>query len=392
MVFQKCKQPFHNNYQIMNHVKSPNDPASNIHTIFVEESCLNLPYTQEILERSKNIPVQTIADRSTPNLDIGQYPKSLNKGKQNLLLCKNRGNFFKPCPGTREYCCCDYQVLNIGMNCPMDCVYCILQAYLNNPWLSFFVNIDDLLTELDHAFSKEPDRFFRIGTGEFTDSMALDRLTGLSKILVEFMKDKPSAVLELKTKAVVLDHLEGLDHGGRTILAWSLNSPQIMAKEELKTASLDQRLEAAARCAEWGYPLAFHFDPIIYHPGWEEGYTETITKLFDIVPKDRIAWISMGALRFLPNLKTIASQRFPNSNIFSEEFVPGLDGKFRYFRTLRVEMYKLIFEQISSLASANTCIYMCMESDEIWQEVFGYIPNDRNGLPSMLDQAVQSTV
>lgn len=271
----------------------------------------------------------------------------------------------------------------------MDCVYCILQAYLNNPWLSFFVNVDALLAELDAAL-KESKQFWRIGTGEFTDSLALDNITGLSRILVEYMRDKKNAVLELKTKTAVIDHLENLDHGGRTITAWSLNSPTVMAREELRTASLEQRLQAAAQCAAWGYKLAFHFDPIIYHPGWEKGYADTIARLFDTVPKEHIAWISMGTFRYLPALRPIAAARFPNARFLHEEFVPGLDGKMRYFRTLRGEMYKKLYAELKKRAAPHTCIYLCMESDEIWHEVFGFSPEDLGGLPAMLDRAART--
>ena len=274
------------------------------------------------------------------------------------------------------------------MNCPMDCVYCILQAYLNNPHLSFFVNIDDMLTEIKTALAAEPERFFRIGTGEFTDSMAIDRLTGLSRIMVEFMADKEQAVLELKTKSAVIGHLEDLNHKGRTVVAWSLNSPVIMEREELRTATLAERLAAAAQCADWGYKLAFHFDPIIYHPGWQKGYSETIAQLFATVPKEAIAWISMGALRFLPNLKNIADNRFPNSRFFNEEFVVGLDNKSRYFRNLRVELYRHLHNELQKRAASHTAIYCCMESDEIWQDVFGFTPEEKGGLPAILDQAI----
>lgn len=366
------------------------DPSRIINRIHVARDCMDHPVTREILARSQNIPVTVTAGPADDIAGHGQYPKNLTWGKRNLLLSKNRGRFFKPCPGTKEYICCDYQVLNIGMNCPMDCVYCILQAYLNNPYLSFFVNIEDLLTELDEAFDKKPYHFRRIGTGEFTDSMALDRLTGLSKVLVEFMQDKDSAVLELKTKTAVIQNLKGLKHGGRTVVAWSLNTPAVVAREELRTASLDQRLEAAAECAAWGYKLAFHFDPIIYHPGWQQGYTEAIDRLFARVPRENIVWISMGCLRYLPALKQIAGRRFPNSRFFLEEFITGLDGKARYFRTLRVEMYKHLYRQLRQYTDKQTCIYLCMENNQIWQEVFGYTPESRGGLPKMLDDAVSN--
>jgi spore photoproduct lyase len=368
--------------------KKISDPSRFIASIHVARDAVDHPVTREILARAPGIPIEYLADGKADMPDLGFYPKSLREGKKHLLLTRNRGRFFKPCPGTREYICCDYQVLNIGMNCPMDCVYCILQAYLNNPYLSFFVNTEDLLAELSAAFAKERERFWRIGTGEFTDSLALDRLTGLSRLLVEFMRDKEAAVLELKTKCAAVENLRGLDHGRRTIVAWSLNSPAIMAKEEIGTASLEQRLEAAARCASWGYRLAFHFDPVIYHEGWQQGYSETVARLFANVPRESIAWISMGCLRYLPFLKNIALQRFPGSRFFHEEFIEGFDGKARYFRTLRVEMYRHLYQQLQRYAASQTCIYLCMENNDIWRDVFGFTPDERGGLAAMLDRAV----
>ncbi len=369
----------------------PRDPSKRIRKIFLEKDALKMPLTRSILDRSGTIPFETIKDQESLNAIFANEGKSfaaeLSHGKQYLLLSRNRGRFFKPCPATREYRCCDYQVLNIGMNCPMDCVYCILQAYLNNPWLSFFVNTEDLFAEMNEAFSAEPGRRWRIGTGEFTDSMALDSLTCLSRDLVNFMRDKNNAVLELKTKTACIENLKGLDHNGRTIVAWSLNSPEIMEKEELLTATMEQRLAAAAECADLGYRLAFHFDPIIHHEGWRDGYHQTIEKLFASVPAEKISWISMGCLRYLPSLKNIATSRFPNSIFFYNEFVPGLDNKFRYFRTLREEMYEFIYKGLRKSADDTTCIYMCMESDEIWRKIFGFVPKDHGGLPAMLDRA-----
>jgi len=363
------------------------DPARFVTRLHVAEDCLALPYTQEIVARAK-LPVTVVGERATPEIE-GDYPHNLSAGKHHLLLCRNRGAFFKPCPGTREYRCCNYQVLNIGMNCPMDCVYCILQAYLNNPWLSFFVNIEDLFAELDAALAAEPERFFRIGTGEFTDSLALDSLTHLSPRLVTYMARHTNAILELKSKSVSIANLKGLAHRGRTVVAWSLNSPPIMAREEIRTATLEERLQAAVQCAEWGYKLAFHFDPIILHEGWQEGYRQTIRRLFATVPAAAIVWISMGALRYLPPLKRIAAERFPASRFFYQEFIDGLDGKRRYCRPQRVGMYQVILDELRRFADPRTCIYFCMENDTIWRQVFGFAPEEQGGLPAMLDRAVR---
>ncbi|MDO5674680.1 MAG: DNA photolyase [bacterium] len=370
---------------IMQYTPAP-DPAAIVRKLHIAEDCVALPYTQEIIARS-GLPVQVIGERDYPDIS-GSYPANLSAGKRHLLICRNRGAFFKPCPGTREYRCCDYQVLNIGMNCPMDCVYCILQSYLNNPWLSFFVNVEDLFAELEEKLAQEPQRIFRIGTGEFTDSLALDNITHFSTRLVPFIARQNNAVLELKTKSANIKNLQHLDHRGRTIVAWSLNSPAVMQREELRTATLKERLEAAGLCASWGYHLAFHFDPIILHPGWQEGYQETIRALFAAVPAEAIAWISLGALRYLPSLKQIAGSRFPGSRFFYQPFIDGLDGKRRYFREERVEMYRFIVAELQRQAAVHTCLYFCMENDTIWQEVFGFSPIAQGGVPAMLDRSL----
>jgi spore photoproduct lyase len=367
--------------------RSPIDPAAAIRRVYVAEDCVDLPYTRKILARLRNSPAKVLPIKELEHFSSLRDPKAFGRGKNTLVLERQKGKFVKSCPGTKEYECCGYQVLNVGTNCPMDCVYCILQAYLNKPWLTFYVNVEDLLAELNECFAREPKRQWRIGTGEFTDSLAMDRLTCLSEVLVNFMSDKPQAVLELKTKSAVIDNLLTLPHNGHTIVSWSLNSPPIAEREELHTASLRQRLSAASCCVEAGYRVGFHFDPIIYHHGWREGYAETIEQLFTVIPAEHIAWISMGCLRFLPSLKGIAAERFPGSAFFHEEFIEGLDGKSRYFRKLRVEMYRFLAERILAFAP-DICLYLCMESEEIWREVFGFSPAERGGLAGMLDRAV----
>ncbi len=366
------------------------DPSIYLKRIYVERSCIDDPYVSEITGRA-SLPVTVVDGEDVGAIVAGEYPANLGDGKKSLLLTRNNGEFVKDCPGTREYRCCDYRVINVGLGCPMDCVYCILQAYLNMAHLSFFVNVDDMFAELTSKLEAHQHRVMRIGTGEFTDSMALDRITNLSRRLVSYFGSQDKGILELKTKCAQIDNLEHLDHNGRTIVAWSLNSEEIIRQQEIRAATLDQRLEAAAKCAAWGYDLAFHFDPIIAYPGWEVGYKTVIRTLFEKIPAARIKWISLGGFRFLPSLKKIGTSRFPHSRIYHHEFIEGLDRKQRYFRSFRVKLYKLLYNEIRSFSAPETCIYFCMESDEIWQEVMGFVPAEKGGIPAMLDRTLRMT-
>jgi spore photoproduct lyase len=272
----------------------------------------------------------------------------------------------------------------MGSFCTMDCSYCILQTYFHPPVLQYFVNHDNLLEELDGLFLKKS--ITRIGTGEFTDSMIWDSWTDLSRLLVNRFSKQSKAVLEFKTKTAAVTSLKSLAHHRKTIVSWSLNTPRVIKSEERHTASLSARLRAASKCESWGYPLGFHFDPLIIYDGCEEDYRHVLKQLFAHVSPENIVWISLGTFRFMPALKPVIQKRFPGSKIIYGEFISGLDGKMRYFKPLRIELYRKIVSVIKEYAPEVT-IYLCMEDDETWQKSLGFVPSDDGGLPKILDES-----
>jgi spore photoproduct lyase len=173
---------------------------------------------------------------------VGRAEDPVTAGKQVLVITANRGAFIRPCPGTRNYTCCDYTILHIGTYCTLDCAYCILQAYFHPPLLQFFANHDVMLDQLEAFFQAGGPR--RIGTGEFTDSLIWQRWFDLSAVLVPRFGSQKHAVLELKTKTVAIESMERLAHNKKTIMAWSLNTEKVIAGQERGTASLKARLSS----------------------------------------------------------------------------------------------------------------------------------------------------
>jgi len=105
------------------------------------------------------------------------------------------------------------------------------------------------------------------------------------------------------------------------------------------------------------------------------------------VPSESIAWISIGSLRYMPQLKHTAQRSFPETKIYAQEFVPGLDGKMRYFQDIRLEMYDKMVSWLRRYAG-DVFLYYCMESPVIWKRTLGFAPASNSELKELLDKRI----
>ncbi len=314
-------------------------------------------------------------------------PQEYSSYGNSLCLLNYRGTFFKNCPGTHFYNCCGYRIIHIGERCPLSCSYCILNAYFRHNSLMVWANIGDMFEELSRIFSVK-DRLFRCGTGEFTDSLALEWLTGYSARLVDFLGDYPNVCLELKSKVVDLSWKDKVKDVRRVLPAWSMNSFDICASEEIGVSSLEERLRAARECIEDGFRICLHFDPLIYYPGWERGYLKTLEMIFDYLSPSGIAYLSLGSFRGMDSLFEYIKENWPKGQyLYWGEFIKGMDGKKRLFRPLRIKQFRFMVEKLRKWGLGSE-IYLCMESDEVWRAVFGYTPRSLGGLSHHLKKLV----
>ena len=343
-----------------------------ISRVVVDAAVAVSPVALRVRERLPHLTAEVLPEGET--LSSGLVREDI------LYLKQYRGRFLRHCPGTSHYRCCGYQIVHIGENCPLRCSYCILQAYFQDRVLKVWANQNDLWRELDQAFSVNQDRRYRVGTGEFTDSLVLEALTGYSRDLIEFLGRYPQVCLELKSKVVDLSWMDVVRDPSRVLPAWSMNAPAIAEHEEQgECASLEERLAAAKTCAQAGFRVCLHFDPMIHFPGWQDGYARTVEMIFDHLRPEEIAYVSMGSFRHMPDLKRCISGNFPESKYIYGEFITGLDGKQRLLRPLRVEQFRFLADALRR-GGLERQLYLCMESDEVWQAVLGRTPADLGGL------------
>jgi spore photoproduct lyase len=310
-------------------------------------------------------------------------------GKKGLQSIPKKGEAMGTCATMNEkYLCCRVHVLRSIHNCPYECSYCFLQNYLTDGSTKVVNDTDTLMYEIEEKISREPLRLFRIGTWELGDSLALEKETGQAAKLVREFAGLKNAVLELKTKSDCVDSILPLDHGWRTVVSWSLNTDYIIQTEEHRTSSLESRLDAIHKTFRAGYLIGLHFDPMILYEGWEEGYKTLTRQVFEAVTPERVAWISIGSLRFNPEMKKKIENNYPDSRLTCAEMVPGDDAKVRYVKPLRLSMYKHLYGELKKYISGENLVYLCMERWDVWDKVFGYHPDSTEHLDYLFAQSL----
>lgn len=345
----------------------------------------------EVARRIRKLYPDTAVFSSTQAEELLQQKGSLSAAefsasKKTLWLTRHKGQFFKRCPGAtqkKSLTCCNYHVLNLGSQCNMNCSYCYLQSYLNSRATKIYTNIDQAISELRDMAQSFPGHPFRVGTGEVIDSLSLDDLTLYSRQLIPLFNEFPKWTLEFKTKSAKVDQFLDLETRGNTVVSWSINPPYIIDREEHGTARFHERLAAARKCVNRGYKIAFHIDPMIWHPEWRENYAGLAEELNrNFTPAD-VHVISLGTLRFQPEQRHMMRERFgADSHVTGAEMFRSEGNKLRYDAGLRAEMFQFMIRKLKELNGAWN-IFLCMETPETWIQSFDKIPMQMPELRSL---------
>ena len=349
-------------------------------TIFLERRARDYPMAQEMLARLRDIPVQEIDSYQNMAAQAFGLNRRIATEKRSLILAVKEGelvkqverDLFRPTPN-------EYYIIH-SHGCPFDCEYCFLYDYLEHQRPTIFVNLPELLQRIQELIaaplddntppmsSSHPQARLFFHAGEFSDALAYDHLTNLSQPLVELFAQQQHARLEMRTKSDYVENLLALQHRGQTVISWTFNPQAIVQRIEHQTASLDERIRAARRVQEAGYWVGLRFDPIVWYPGWQTGYREMIDKIFSALDAKKVSDISLGMFRATPGLRRVIQQRVRQSWLLAGEAVQCEDKKYRYFKPIRLEMYRAILGWIRAYAP-NVNVELCMEAPEVEAKV-----------------------
>lgn len=347
--------------------------------VLIENDVADLPLAVRIKEALPHATYTSVSKEAIRQLIRAAQP---GNRRTTLLLAKQRGSFLKLCPGYQGANCCAYFVLHTINDCPFSCTYCALGAVINSPFITVYANLEDCEAELERKVFGHHSRIYRVGTGQFSDSLELDQLTEISPFLVELFGKHQGAYLELKSKSKTVGHLLDLDHQSRTIVSFSLSLPEVIEREEGGTASLQERLEAAARVQGAGYRVGLHFDPLVEVDGWAQKYRDTVGMIGDMLTPKGIVWVSLGTLRLDRSLRYAMRESNPMTRLDLAELARGYDGRYRYLPEVRADMYRTLNRYLKRM---DLPVYLCMEAPRYWRSALGWAPRGPLDVKRYLD-------
>lgn len=356
-----------------------------------------LPEHAAAWERAQNIFAHfpDITPEVFPGVPEGRIGDIIDWGKKTLYLgLRARGQWVRTFtnhePGSF---CPSFVELNFGSQCVFDCAYCFLQQTYRARWpmVSLYLNWEDMEADIQTALAERQGRPTVFNTGELTDPLALDHLTGLAPYLARRFAREPNACVLFLTKS---SNVEGLlrlspdEHRRHTIVAWSLNCQRVADEVEIGTATLPERLRAAQAVQQAGYRVRVRIDPLIWFSDWREQYAGLVDSIYRHV---RPEMITLGSYRRLNQLDAIIQQRFPHSLLHDAPARRvAIDGaRERYPLDIRLALYRHVLQCIRE-HDPDVPVSLCKEDLRCWAVLQreGFLKAACNCLPHPDWQAV----
>lgn len=336
--------------------------------IFVEEHLSAHPKVREILAKYPRSEVKWI-HKIEDVFGRVKKPYLQKRTNLNLFLGEKKGQLVKPAPPAYGLSGEPHFYFVHAYNCIYECNYCYLQGYFHSPDIVLYLNHEEIGKEIT-AFAKKcheenPDHRVWFHAGEYSDSLALTSLSGELHHYFKLFRELPYARLELRTKSINIKELLKEEPLPNIITSFSLSPAHRVKENDLKTPPLKARLQAIGELHKKGFPIGIHFDPIIYDDHFADAYEELIEELTDVLPADKIEYISLGVVRFTKEVYQKVQKHYPESDLLAQEFVRSFDNKIRYSRPMRLWMMGKIKDQLLSKGVDEERIYLCMEDTDL---------------------------
>lgn len=287
--------------------------------VYFEPRALDYPIGRELKDKFEEMGLEireTTSHNQVRGIPGDNELQKYRNAKSTLVVGIRKTLKFDTSKPSAEY------AIPLATGCMGHCHYCYLQTTLGSkPYIRTYVNLEDIFEQANKYMKDRSPEKTRFEAACTSDIVGIDHLTHSLKKAIEFFGESELGELRFVTKYHHVDHLLDAKHNGKTRFRFSVNSRYVIKNFEPGTSSFDERLEAAKKVANAGYPLGFIVAPIYLHEGWKEGYYELFERLSDALKETKIENLTFELIqhRFTRPAKKVIEKRYPKTKLEMNE-------------------------------------------------------------------------
>ncbi len=260
----------------------------NIQQIYYEPAALAYARAQDILERYPTAHrIEVASHWNIPELHGNEDSiDDWNRIKRTVLVLGVKKSI-QARPNSRSS---DFVAPSHSNGCAQACSYCYVarrKGYANP--ITTFVNLDRISQYLKRHAAKqgikaEPNQvdpqYWVYEIGENGDCSVDAAICDNVKDLIALFRTLPNAKATFATKRVNRDLLN-YDPQGKTRIRFSLMPHDKAQTIDIRTSSIDDRINAVNDFVEAGYEVHLNFAPVVYYDGWLQDYEQLFQQVDD---------------------------------------------------------------------------------------------------------------
>lgn len=264
------------------------DKLLNVKRIWAEEAALQLPRGKDVVARFPDAEIVLVESHwKIPDLhgNEGNVDRWVKVKTEELVLGVKKATTCRPnCRSS------DFIAPSTSNGCAMACSYCYVprrKGYANP--ITVFANIDQICRAVTrHAGRQgpkpEPNQcdplLWVYDIGESSDCSVDAAVSNNVLDLVNTFATIPNAKASFATKFVNRDLLS-YDPKGHTRIRFSLMPKDISRIVDIRTSSIDERINAVNDFVEAGYEVHLNFSPVIVYDSYLDDWRTLLAQLDD---------------------------------------------------------------------------------------------------------------
>lgn len=319
--------------------------------VYFEPAALEYPLGRKLYKefQEEGIPIIKTGSHNRVTGIPGKTPQeAYMEAKQTFVVGVRRTLKFETCKPSAHY------QLPLCTSCIGKCEYCYLNTTLGKkPYLRVYVNIEEILNKTKEYIEKRKPEITYFEGAATSDPLPYEPYTKALAKTIEFFGKEELGRFRFVTKFTEVDSLLRIRHERHTRFRFSINTQSVIGKHEHSTPSAGERIEAACKVAQAGYPVGFLVAPVILYDNWQSEYKEMLEQLAEKLPSDTQKDLTFEIIshRYTNRAKRNIQEVFPSSELpMNEEERQFKYGQFGYGKYVypkdELNMYKDYFTEI----------------------------------------------